>query len=737
MEAKINELMSKMSLEDKLGQLNLMDYGAIMTGTREGPGLLSKLEKGAVGAVLNAVTKEQIKECQDLAMKSKLKIPLIFGLDIIHGYKTIFPIPLGLSCSWNPELIEKAVRISAEECSSAGINWAFSPMVDIARDPRWGRIAEGAGEDVFLGSEVARAFVRGFQGKNKNEIPADRVMACVKHFALYGAAEAGLDYNMVDMSRNRMYNEYLGTYKAAVDEGAGSVMTSFNEVDGIPATANKFLFTDLLRDQWKWNGFVVSDYTAILEMVDHGMGDLSNCAKLAMNAGVDMDMCANGFLSHLKPHIDSKAVPMSQIDKAVRRILEAKYKLGLFADPYRYLNRDPKKELYKKENMDFARKVSAETIVLLKNEGNLLPLKKDQKVCVIGPLVSNKKENCGCWAPSADLDHFKSILEGFKNFLGHDVPYARGSNVFYDPVLEKNASCTPFGDKYAPRDSRSDKEMLDEALALATKHDIVIAALGEPADLSGESSSRADITIPDAQRDLLRELVKTGKKIVLLLFTGRPLAIQWEKENCNAILAAWWGGSMFHDAICDVLYGNVNPSAKLTTTWPKNLGQVPLYYNRKVSGRPAKDFGAPFEKFKLNYIDCDNYPCFPFGFGLSYTTFEYGEVKLSSNKMKKGSTIKASVQIKNTGKIDGDEIVQLYIRDIVGSTTRPVKELKGFQRVHVKAGASANVEFTIGEDLLKFYNSELKYVAEPGEFGVIIAPHSGFCPTEYKVFVLE
>jgi beta-glucosidase len=722
MNAFITSLMSRMTLEEKLGQLNLPGAGDITTGQAASSDIAKKISEGKVGGLFNIKSVDKIRDVQRIAVeKSRLHIPLIFGMDVIHGYQTTFPIPLALSSSWNLPLIEQSARIAAVEASADGICWTFSPMVDIARDPRWGRIAEGSGEDPYLGSEVAKAMVRGYQGNDLSR--NNTIMACVKHFALYGAAEAGRDYNTTDMSRIRMYNEYLPPYKAAVDAGAGSIMSSFNEIDGIPASANRWLMTDLLRKQWGFTGFVVTDYTAINEMSDHGLGDLATVSALALKAGVDMDMVGEGFLTTLKKSMQQGKVTQKDIDAACRRILEAKYKLGLFDDPYRYC--DPqraKTDIYTPEHLQAARETATETFVLLKNQNNILPLKKSGTIALIGPLADARENMPGTWSVATDFTKPITVLSGLKNSLGSSgtILYAKGSNLSEDSLFETRA--TIFG-KTLRRDKRTAGELLSEALEIASRSDVIVAALGESAEMSGESSSRSDITIPQTQKDLLAALLKTGKPVVLLLFTGRPLALKWEKENVPAILNVWFPGSEAGNAIGDVLFGAVNPSGKLTATFPQNIGQVPIYYSHKNTGRPLAK-GQWFQKFRSNYLDVSNEPLFPFGFGLSYTNFSYSNISLSRNTMRPTESITASVTVTNTGSREGKEVVQLFIRDVVGSSTRPVKELKGFQKISLKPGESKNVSFTIRLNDLKFYNNELKWTAEPGAFDVFIGTDS-------------
>lgn len=714
MDAYIDDLMSKMTVEEKIGQLNLPVAGDIVTGQAKSSNISERIRKGEVGGLFNLKGATKIEEVQRIAVEqSRLGIPLLFGMDIIHGYETMFPIPLGLSCSWDMEAIELSARIAAEEASVDGICWTFSPMVDVSRDPRWGRVSEGSGEDPYLGSRIAEAMVRGYQGP---------ILACAKHFALYGASEAGRDYNTVDMSRLRMYNEYFPPYKAAVDAGVASVMASFNEVDGVPATGNKWLLTDVLRDQWGFEGFVVTDYTGIEEMIAHGVGDFETVTVQALKAGVDMDMVSEGFVLKLKDALAKGLVSMSDIDTACRRILEAKYKLGLFKDPYKFCKpEEAVKAIYCQEHREVARKIASESFVLLKNEG-VLPLKKEGTIGLIGPLADTRSNMPGTWSVAARLDVPKSIREGLTEAVAKKatVLYAKGANLVSDYDLEMRS--TMFGRELG-RDSRTDQQLLNEALAVANSSDVIVAALGESSEMSGESSSRTDISIPDVQQTLLKALVATGKPVVLLLFNGRPLTLNWEAENVPAILDVWFGGTETADAVTDVLFGDVNPSGKLTMSFPKNVGQIPIYYAAKNTGRPLLD-GRWFEKFRSNYLDVDNEPLYPFGYGLSYTTFEYGSVRLSANEVAQGESVTASVVVTNNGKMAGKEIVQMYLQDVVGSTTRPVRELKGFEKIYLEPGESTTVSFEITPEVMSHYNSDFKFVAEPGEFVVFIGPDS-------------
>ena len=716
----IDVLMKKMTLDEKIGQLNLPTSGDFVTGQAASSDVAKNIAQGKVGGLFNIKSVAKIKDVQKIAVeKSRLKIPLLFGMDVIHGYETVFPIPLGMSCTWDMKLVERSARIAANEASADGINWTFSPMVDISRDPRWGRVSEGNGEDPYLGSQIAKAMVTGYQGNDLTK--NNTIMSCVKHYALYGAAEAGRDYNTTDMSHQRMFNEYFPPYKAAIDAGVGSIMASFNEVDGVPATANKWLMTDVLRKQWGFKGFVVTDYTGINEMIAHGIGDLQTVSARALMAGIDMDMVGEGLLLTTKKSLQEGKVTQAQIDAACRRILEAKYKLGLFTDPYKYCDENrAKTEIFTDANRKEARSIAAQSFVLLKNQGNILPLKKSGTIALIGPLADNKENMPGTWSVAAVKENATSLLAGLQQVVGSKVKilYAKGSNLDADSVLEERA--TMFG-KTLYRDRRPDSVILREALEVAAKADVIVAAVGESAEMSGESSSRTDIQIPALQQKLLKALLATGKPVVLVLFTGRPLVLKWENEYVPAILNVWFGGTEAGFAIADVLFGDVNPSGKLSTTFPQNVGQIPLFYNHKNTGRPL---GTWFEKFRSNYLDVSNEPVYPFGFGLSYTSFSYSDIDLSSKLLKENQTLTATVTVTNTGTTDGMEVIQLYIRDMVGSVTRPVKELKGFQKVAIKAGESKKISFPVKTDDLKFYNYDLKYDWEPGEFEIMIGGNS-------------
>jgi beta-glucosidase len=726
-EAKADSILALMTLEEKIGQLNLPTAGDFVTGQASNSDIAKKIELGQVGGLFNIKSLARIKEVQQIAVeKSRLKIPMIFGMDIIHGYETEFPIPLAISCSWDMKLIEQTVRIAAIEASADGINWTFSPMVDISRDPRWGRIAEGSGEDPYLGSEIAKAMVKGYQG---DDLSANNtLMACVKHFALYGASEAGRDYNTTDMSRSRMFNEYMPPYKAAIDAGVGSVMTSFNDINGMPASANKWLLTDVLRKQWGYDGFVVTDYTAINEMVQHGIGNLQTVTRKALEAGVDMDMVGEGMLTTLQQSLKEGTITEQQINEACRRILIAKFKLGLFDDPYRYCQESRLNEIFTTENRAVAREVAAKSFVLLKNDTlsttgkAILPLEKKGTIALIGPLADNRVNMVGTWAVATDPSKAVSLREGLQKALGDKATlvYAKGSNLDADAALEERA--TMFG-KTLNRSAASPEDMLREALAAARKADVIVAALGEAAEMTGESASRSDIEMPEIQKELLKALIKTGKPVVLVLFTGRPLTLSWEHQHVPAILNVWFGGTEAGNAIADVLVGDVNPSGKLTTTFPQNVGQVPIYYAHKTTGRPLEE-GKWFQKFRSNYLDVSNDPLYPFGYGLSYTNFRYGPVSLDKNEMKVSETITVRCTVSNTGSREGEEIVQLYVRDMEASETRPVRELKGFQKIMLNPGESKEVSFTLSVKDLSFYKDDMSFVAEPGEFTVFIGPDS-------------
>ncbi|MEX0287597.1 MAG: beta-glucosidase BglX [Flavobacteriaceae bacterium] len=714
---EVEMLLAKMTLEEKIGQLNLLTPGGgVATGSVVSKDVEEKIRAGKVGGIFGVAGPERVRQAQDIAIKqSRLKIPLLIGSDVIHGYKTTYPIPLGVACTWDMDLIKRATRMAAKEATADGINWNFSPMVDIARDPRWGRISEGAGEDPYLGSAIARAMVEGYQGDDTSK--PTTMLACVKHLALYGASEAGRDYHSVDMSRVKMYNQYLPPYKAAVDAGVASAMTSFNDIEGIPASGNKWLISDLLRRQWDFNGFVVSDYTSVNEMIAHGLGDLQAVSALALNAGLDMDMVGEGFLKTLKKSVVEGKVDEISITAAARRILEAKHRLGLFDDPYRYSDKTrPARDIFTAENRKLAREIAAKSFVLLKNHNNILPLEENLKIALVGPLANNQNNMLGTWAPTGDFKLSVTVLEGFKNNKPElEVTHAKGANISNDATFATKINV------FGPRiqiDERSPESMLNEALSLAASADVVVAVVGEATEMSGEAASRTDLSIPESQKRLIRELVKSGKEVVLVLMSGRPLTIEEELSLPLSILQVWHPGVEAGNAIVDVLYGKHNPSGKLTATWPRNVGQIPIYHSQKNTGRPAPE--GRFQKFKSNYLDVPNTPLLPFGFGLSYTTFEYSDLRTDKTELKEGEPIEISVKVKNTGNYDGEEVVQLYLRDVVRSITPPAKQLKGFKKIFIKKGETKEVKLRLSPDDLKFYNSMLEFVAEPGEFELFV-----------------
>lgn len=715
----ITNLMKKMTLDEKIGQLNLPTIGVDVTGPILSQDVETKIKNGNVGGVFNTHGIAAVRKLQDMAVnETKLKIPLFFGMDIIHGHTTIFPIALGLSASWDMDLIERTARVAAEESAADGLNWTFSPMVDIARDPRWGRIAEGAGEDPYLGSLVAKAMVRGYQGNSLSNL--NSIMACVKHYGLYGAAEAGRDYNTVDMSAVKMYEYYLPPYKAAVEAGVASVMSSFNEINGVPSTGNRWLLTDILRNQWGFKGFVVTDYTAINEMQQHGMGNLDKVTELALKAGVDMDMVSEAFLTSLKGLVPQKRVTIAQIDVACRRILEAKYKLGLFTDPYKNIN-DPKtiEKIFTPANRKVAREIAQHTFVLLKNDHKTLPLKRSGTIALVGPMADNRRDMIGPQSAAGDWKQAVSLLDGIKAVRGVNVLYAKGANITEDTLLVKRLNSDGGN---IVLETRSPQQLIEEALQVASQADVIVAALGESQGMSGEAASRSDINIPGNQRDLLKALVGTGKPVVLILMNGRPLTLEWESKNASAILETWFAGSEAGNAIADVLFGSYNPSGKLTATFPYSVGQIPIYYNHKNTGRPFT--GDQVDKYKSRYLDAPNDPIYPFGYGLSYTHFSYSNISLDKSTLQVGGKITAKVKVSNTGDYDGEETVQLYIQQLAASITQPVKKLKAFRKIYIKKGETREVVFTLTTDDLRFYNNDLRYVFDPGAFKLYIGASS-------------
>ena len=699
-DAKVDSVLKLMTLDEKIGQMVLYTSGWDVTGPTLKSDYIDDIRSGKCGNIFNAHTVEYVRKLQKIAVEeSRLGIPLLFGYDVIHGHKTIFPISLGESASWDLQAIEKSARIAATEAAASGLNWTFAPMVDISVEPRWGRVSEGAGEDPFLGSQIAAARVRGFQGNDLADTTT--VLACVKHFAAYGAPLAGRDYNTVDMSQRVFLDVYLPPYKAAIDAGALSVMSSFNEFDGVPATGNKYLLTDILRNQLGFKGFVVSDYTSVNEMVHHGIvPNEEEAALLAIKAGLDMDMQGEVYAKYLKGLIEKGLVDEKTIDQSVRRILKVKFKLGLFDDPYRYCNEArEKRTIYAPEHLEAAFDVAKRSMVLLKNENNVLPLKKGEKIAVIGELAASKRDLLGSWKAAGDWNFMKSVLDELKEYNGEkNVLYAEG--------------CKKMGD---------DRTGFAQAIATARRADKIVMVIGEDAEWTGEAASRSNINVPGVQTELLEQLKLLNKPLVVVLMNGRPLVLTKENKLADAILEAWFPGTMGGKAITYVLYGEYNPSGKLTMTFPQNLGQVPIFYYEKNTGRPIY---LGNDKYKSKYLDCPNDPLFPFGFGLSYTTFEYSDITLSTKELQQNGSIKATVVVTNTGKTDGEEVVQCYVRDLVGSVTRPVKELKGFEKIFLKAGESKKVSFTITPDLLAFHRLDMTYGTEPGDFKLFIGGNS-------------
>lgn len=705
----VTELMGKMTIDEKISQLVQFTADGTVTGPKAGVNYIDEIKKGNVGSILNATGVKYTRELQKMNLdNSRLKIPLLFGYDVIHGYKTIFPISLGEAATWDTDAVALSARVAAEETAASGVHWTFAPMVDITRDPRWGRVSEGSGEDTYLGVQLAIARVKGFQGTNLNDL--NTILACTKHFAAYGAAEAGRDYNTVDMSERVLRETYLPPFQATVDAGVATFMTSFNEIAGVPATANKFLLRDVLKGEWGFDGFVVTDYTAINELIPHGVAkDSVHAGELALKAGVDMDMVGAVYLKFLKKSLQEGNVTEAQINDACRRILNAKYDLGLFEDPYRYSDdKREKQTIYKKEYLDAALHVANESMVLLKNENKVLPLNKNQKVAFVGPLVSDEWNIIGSWAATGDrYGYATSVEEGI-------MEVANKKNVSFDKGVEI---------------LKDDRSMIANAVESARNADVIVAVMGEFENMTGEAASRSSIDLPGIQKEFLAELKKLNKPIVLVLLNGRPLTLEWENENMDAILEAWYPGTRGGAAIAQTLYGINNPSGKLPMTFPRNVGQVPIYYNHKNTGRPYLGPTDPEQKYKSRYTDVDNSPLYPFGYGLSYTTFDYSNLKLSSNQINFNDTLKISVEVSNTGNYDGEEVVQLYIKDKVGTVTRPVKELKGFKKVALKKGEKKTVEFEISSNDLRFYNIDMDFVAEPGDFEVFVG---GSSATETK-----
>ena len=707
-EAKVDSLMALMTLQEKIGQTIMYGGSWDQTGPIVGANNGKLIREGNMGGMLNAFTVKGTKDLQTIAVEdSRLGIPLLFGYDVIHGHRTIFPINLGMAASWDLKLIEESSRIAAEEASAEGLHWTFSPMVDISREPRWGRISEGAGEDVFLGSQIAKAYVRGYQGDDLSK--PNTILACAKHYVAYGAPQAGRDYHTVNMSEGELRNVYLPPFKATVDAGIETFMSAFNELNGVPTSGNKFTLRDILREEWGFKGFVVSDYTSINEMVPHGYAkDEKDAARIGMNAGVDMDMMGGVYKNYLKELVEEGKVSEDYINEACRRILLAKFKLGLFDDPYRYI--DEKREAttkYKPEFLTKAREIAAASSVLLQNKSQALPLSKGtKKIAFIGPLVKDEYDILGNWAAKGDRKgQAVSVFEGVSEYLKtNQIMYAKGCDILKD-----------------------DTSGFDEAIAVSKQADVIVLVMGEGHHMSGEAASRTNLKIPGIQPKLIKEIREANptKKIILVLMNGRPLNLSDEVNLVDAILEAWFPGTMGGAGIADVLFGVYNPSGKLTVTFPRNVGQVPIYYNMKNTGRPIPE-ANPGEDYKSNYIDSPNSPLFSFGHGLSYTTFKYSDFKLSSETLTRNGSIQASITVTNSGTKDGHEVVQLYIHDKVGSVTRPVKELKGFEKIFLKKGESKTVSFSISVEDLKFYNNEMVYNVEPGEFEIAIVPSSEF-----------
>ena len=717
MDAFVGDLMGKMTVEEKIGQLNLLPGGDITTGAVMNSPLMQLASEGKLGAILNVKGQDKVLALQKAAVeKTRLGIPLLIGQDVIHGNQTVFPIPLAQSCSWDIEAIGQAARISAKEATAQGINWVYSPMVDISVDPRWGRVAEGSGEDPFLGCAIAKAVVEGYQGDYGDQ----NAMACVKHFALYGASEAGRDYNTVDMSRVRMFNQYMQPYKAAADAGAGSFMSSFNVIDGVPATCNEWLLTTILRDKWGYDGFLVTDYGSIREAVVHGIGDIAATSERALKAGTDMDMCSDAYINNLKSLLEAGRISMADIDRACRRVLEAKYKLGLFDNPYRFCQPERlKTDLYTDAHRQAARSLAAESFVLLKNQGDVLPLKKSGTIALIGPLADNRSNMVGCWSTGDTPELYSTLRESMARALEGKAQllYAQGSNIYADAATQQWAS---FG---RPIDRIDDAKAKNEALKIAKQADVVVCAMGEMAEMSGESSSRSDLAMPAPQLELLKEIVALGKPVVLLNFSGRPTIMNWEVENVDALMNVWFGGSETADAICDVIFGDVAPSGHLTMTIPQSVGQIPVYYNHLNTGRPVDEGSTQYIKYASNYIDVRNEPLFPFGFGLTYTSFAYSDIKVTTTH-NSPTLLTVSATVKNTGSRSGTDVAQFYIHDMAASIARPVKELKGFERLALAPGESREVSFPVSRELLSFYDAEGNMVFEPGEFTFMIGSNS-------------
>lgn len=724
MNAFIESLLSRMTFEEKLGQTNMVFIGRDITGPILSKNVDEKIRQGLVGAVINTYTVKDVRRLQELCMnESRLKIPLVFGYDVIHGHRTIFPINLGLSATWDLKLIEQSARIAAEEASADGLNWTFSPMVDIARDPRWGRISESSGEDPWLGSQIAAAMVRGYQGDDLSR--PDTLLACVKHFALYGAAEGGRDYNTVDMSPINMFQYYFPPFQAALNAGVGSLMPAFNEINGVPSTGHRWLLHDVLREQWKFDGLIVSDYAAIEEMSTHGIGDIQTVSIQALEAGVDMDMVDEGYLNTLKKSFEEKKITEEQINEACRRILEVKYKLGLFDDPFHYCDeKRTQTDIFTEKNRSTAKHIACRSFVLLKNDRQILPLAKTNlTLALIGPLADDHRNVIGSWSAAGDWKQSVSVREGIQNLLQDqiEVLYAKGSNLIEEPLVLQQLNA--FSSEIV-LDERSADVMIEEAVRIAEKSDVIVAVVGEAQSMSGEGGCRVDIGLPECQKRLLKTLFETGKPVVLVLMNGRPLTLTWEDEHATAILETWFAGTEAGNAIAEVLFGFYNPSGKLTSTFPRHVGQIPLYYNHKKTGRPfnANRF---IDRFKSRYIDMPNTALYPFGFGLSYTQFRYDSIRLNKSELVgDDDQLIVEINIENIGLYDGEEIVQLYITDPCSSVTRAVRELKNFQKIFLRSKQTCNVTFLVTINDLKFYNTNLEYNWEQGEFLIHIGSDS-------------
>jgi beta-glucosidase len=691
-EQKIDALLAQMTLEEKLGQLQQLDGEA--NGNYR-PEHVDLVRRGLLGSTLNVRGAQRVNELQRVAVEeSRLKIPLIFGFDVIHGYRTIFPVPLGEARSWDPAAVERAAAVAAAEAAAAGVRWTFATMVDLARDPRWGRIVEGAGEDPYLGSAMARARVRGFQGRDYGA--PDKVVACAKHWVAYGAAEAGRDYNTTDVSETRLREIYFPPFKAAVDAGVGTFMSAFNDLNGVPTSANPFTLTRVLRGEWKFDGFVVSDYTSVQELINHGFAaDEAEAARAALGAGVDMEMVSRLYNKHIPRLVKEGKFPAAAVDEAVRRILRIKFRLGLFDKPYADGARE-RATILSRENQAAAREVAARSMVLLKNRGGLLPLSKSvRSIAVIGPLADDRQAPLGPWSGDGRAEDVVTLLAGIK------AKVSPATKVAYAKGCEINGDTT---------------EGVAEAVRVASGSDAAIVAVGESAEMSGEAASRSSLDLPGRQSDLVKAIVATGKPVVVVLMNGRPLTINWIADRAPAILETWFAGIQAGNAIADVLFGDVNPGGKLPVTFPLSVGQVPIYYNYKNTGRPPD----PRNKYSSKYLDVPVTPLYPFGYGLSYTEFKLADLRLSAQRIRPGGTLTASVEVQNTGSRAGDEVVQLYIRDVAASMTRPLMELKGFERITLQPGEKRRVEFTLAPEHLGFYNRDMRFAVEPGAFKVMV-----------------